>query len=842
VDFSERLQENALAAGWWRKATTMSEPSKNPPNDDDRDDTPESASEGDAAPVTAKQGLLRRLVSWAFGSLLRTVFVVGGCLASIGGFLVLWIYFTLPTPQTPKQTPPRHALELFDEHEFAEARELAERFHESKEPLTEDAGTPSYVLGLLARRDALKRKDAGRKIIHLLAAQYFDESRSRGFPPGREAEGLLLLGKSLHAGGRYAVSRPILRDAAALVKDQATNIHLLLAEGFLHDPKPDYPSALAEVDAYLAASTLSPDERVRGRLLKSEVFLWMDKTSEALKAIGDVSAEGKLRDDVTVMQAWIRIQEARAIKDKPDTAQAKYREAMELLRKVQDQLKSRAARQATYLIGVCLLETGDQRGAMAQFTRTRMLYPGDPEAIVADFQEAEIWRQTGRDKEALAAYRRFLRGIGDVDGYNNPWFSLTTLRRRTVEAYQYYLDAKNYAVCLALTRCAMPLFAKDRMVLMNAETHRAWGLELLAQSKNGSAKKAREATREARAHFRAAGELFERLAALRITTRYYIDDLWESAHAFLQGQDYRNAARMLSDYLKNEPRSRRAQALTELGECQLALDHLDEAIGTLKQTLLLYPRDITAYRARILASRVHLEKLDYAEAEALLNENLRGESLTPVGREWRQSLFLLGEVLYRSQRYPEAIRRLEEAVQRYGDGEDVLKARCFIADAYWQVAKTEAKQLAKDRVDESRVGRVQRIHDALEVAFERNRAASEALLKHQETNDLDSSEKAMLRNGYFAMGSLLVELGRYEEAVGVFTTIANRYQNSPEVLEAYVQLSRAFRLSNRPEESRRVIEQAKLILARMKPQTPFLNTTNYDHKGWEDLLQSLGKN
>ncbi|MGW8257861.1 MAG: tetratricopeptide repeat protein, partial [Thermoguttaceae bacterium] len=65
-----------------------------------------------------------------------------------------------------------------------------------------------------------------------------------------------------------------------------------------------------------------------------------------------------------------------------------------------------------------------------------------------------------------------------------------------------------------------------------------------------------------------------------------------------------------------------------------------------------------------MAARTYQEKGELAKAEKLLLENLNGDYLTPAGREWRDSLFVLGEVLYAQGRYEEAVRRLQEAVKR----------------------------------------------------------------------------------------------------------------------------------------------------------------------------------
>ena len=77
---------------------------------------------------------------------------------------------------------------------------------------------------------------------------------------------------------------------------------------------------------------------------------------------------------------------------------------------------------------------------------------------------------------------------------------------------------------------------------------------------------------------RQAGMVFARLAKLRITTRKYPDDIWESAESFLAGHDYINAVRQFRRYLEIEGRRRRPRALVGLAEALLAQGEMDQSL------------------------------------------------------------------------------------------------------------------------------------------------------------------------------------------------------------------------------------------------------------------------
>ena len=100
-------------------------------------------------------------------------------------------------------------------------------------------------------------------------------------------------------------------------------------------------------------------------------------------------------------------------------------------------------------------------------------------------------------------------------------------------------------------------------------------------------------------------------------------------------------------------------------------------------------------------------------------------------------------------------------------------------------------------------------------------------------------EKLLLRNAFFGQGIVLFELGRFEEAIRAYSTATNRYQREPVALEAFVQIADAYRRLGRPIEARGTIEQARVVLGRIPPDSDFTKTTRYDRKEWDEVLRWL---
>jgi tetratricopeptide (TPR) repeat protein len=698
------------------------------------------------------------------------------------------------------------------------------------------------VLGALAAGEAERLRGEARRNRSLVASQLLEEARNRGVPQARRAELLFLSGRSLWGGRRYAASRPPLRDALALSPERAAEIHYLLADGLLRDSAPKLPEAFKENQDLLADPSLSEEARSRGLLQRSEIVLAMGKPAECIQTAAKIPAASRHYEDARMMQGWARLEEARALKrDRKPGDLAKYQEAIQWLRQSQEKTNPSVAPKAMYLIGLGLMETGDARGAADQFSRTRTSFYGTPEALASQYEEADLLRQAGQTEEALAAYGRTFRSIADPEAYYNPWLPLETLRRRTLASIQLFFDKRDYAACYALTKAAEPIFPRQRFEQLLGEASRAWGQELLSKAEQSESHRANALAKEGRQKLRQAGQAFESVAKINWTTRSYGDHLWESANAYLQGHDYSNAVRMFQEYLKNEPQRRLPAVLVGLGECRLALNQLDDAMADLGRCIQQFPRDVASYRARILACQTAMDKGDLAKAKAFVEQNLSGEGLAPTSREWRQSFFLLGEVLYRMKDYPQAIAKMDEAVKRYGDMHESLRARYLMADSYWKVATREIERLGQDVVESSRLDRARRILTARNAALESFRRTQEAILRYQETRELTPSDRSLLRNCQFAAANLLLDLGRCEEAIQAYGQIAGRHQGTPIALEAYLQIARAYQKLQKPQAARDTLEQCRWAMERIPLKTACEESTNHNRRQWAELLDRLTK-
>ncbi len=800
---------------------------------------------GDTARPPSGKGALSGLLSGPLGQ--RIALAAGG-LSVLAMVISLSVAFW---PRPPKPAPVARPLTLedaltaLDESDFAEARRMATQLRQNAAP--DETGGPLFVLGAAAAKEADEFLGRERHDLFLLAANYLEEARHDGLPEGRLAEGLFLLGKSLNACGRYEESRAPLEEALQLDPAQGSALHWLLAAAYSKGEHRDIPKALSHIHAYLADPARDINDRYNGLLEQLRMHYQVQDVAGCEAVLAKIPREAGVYPEAELIRGRLAIRHAQQLKQQlpaeatPEQRQQvklAYEEAIKILRRAQDDpLGTQAIRRSMYLIGICFLEMKDYPAALAQFERTRKVWLDTPEGMAAALEEAELLRRAGRNEDALATYTQLLGAAKDP--FVNTWITPDKFRERVLAAFRQYLVDQRFEMAVALSAGFAPLFPPARADEYQAEALRAWAAKLLADADTHNEPEASELRRKGRELERKAGHLFEHLAQLEFSTRQYPDDLWRAAEAFLSGHDFRAAAATFEEYLKYETRRRRPRALVQMGESYLALNRLEDALGVCQECIDYYPTDAASYQARILTSKVFVEKGDYSAAEAILRENLNGDLLAPESKEWRESLFRLGELLEADGRYEEAIQRLREAVQRYPDTREAVRARYLIAESYRQLAKGVQEKLLQDTIETTRAGHHKELQKWLNAAIEYYVQVQATLNQRREKTPLSSLEKAILRNSYFAVGAAWFDLQQYENAIRAYSTVINRYQHDPEALEAFVQMAKCYRRWQKPVEARGTLQQAKLVLNRMKPDAPFAEVTNNTQREWSELLDWL---
>ena len=791
------------------------------------------------------------------------------------------------------------ALEALDGRRWSEARRLARLLAKMSVPEPE-AGGAEYVLGAAAALEADDADDRHQRSLALLAVRHLERSRQLGFPPGREIDGLWLLGKSLFQSGRPRECREPLEATLDANIESPRRVYTLLAQAFQKEPDRDLETALEYNQFYLEEESTADEERSAGLLDRANILWRLGNDAECVATLNQIPRDALVSPDAALLRGRLMLNDARRMlraerraaksvakggpavnEPSPSNANAspppngdpsaisaadsaskptetrrvgvsdyslplreKYDSVLAQLRAAQsDPLRVATVRKAMYLIGVAYLDLGDIRAALRQFERTRSMHPVSHEGRAAGLQEADIYRDQEMVDEAITAYLRVLATVRPSETFANAWIPADKFRGRILAAFESLTAIGDFERAIVLGEKLSPLFPKSRAVELTAETYRAWASRLLLQAESQPEALAGESRRRGRELWRKAGQTYLELAKLNFTAKRYPEDLWLAAESLLAGHQFSRAAESFQRFLDADRVKRRPRALLGLGEAQLSLHQLDAALAAFRECIEFYPNDAATYRARLLAAKARMLRGEAKMAESLLRDNLSGDLLTPASREWRDSLFVLGELLATEGRNEEAIETLEEAIARFPETRQAIEAHYLAAEAYRQAAKIPQAKLEQDSVATAKTLHFRRMQELLGNAITHYEHVQKALNEGLEAGSLGLVEQAMLRNSYFAAGSALFDLTRYEEAIRVYSTATNRYQREPEVLDAFLQIAHCYRKLGKTAEARGALQQALVVLTRMPNESSqaFQETSNLSRQQWTELLQWLAK-
>lgn len=786
--------------------------------------------------------LLQRLASWV--RLHPSQAAVVGCIVLVPVAPIVVLLLTLRMHARPEENLPTlgDALAALDRGDDREAESIVRGLDDSGPLPAEELGGKPFVLGVLADRRAERLLDRARQRYETLAAEYLQQSRAMGFPPGREGQGLRLLGKNLLLSGQASASLPVLQAALPLEPRRQTELHRLLAAAYLAEPQPKFNEALIHVGKYLAAEELSPDEREQALLERGRIELGLKQFDACRRTLEEFPKNSKRQAEALLLAGRLSSEQALALPAAAEN-EAQRRQALET---AIEKLRSAQGRNAAppvaaaseYMIGRCQQGLGDDRAALEEFDQAASRYLETEAGVAAGFDAAELLRRENRNAESLARYRAVLGSLEGGRKFQNAWIGAEELRTRALAAYQQFLKARQFELAIELAGLLPPLLGDERSLQLAAEAHRQWGRQLQSQT-GGSPAQIAERDDQAWRKLREAGRQYLQLADARRAAREFPDDLYAAAECLLAGHDFTAAAAAFRKYLAAESRRRRPRALIGLGEALLAEGLPEKALEPLAECMEFHVRDAAVYEARLLASQARLEMGDEKAAEALLLDNLDGEALTPASQEWRDSLFALGRLLYQAGRYAEAIKRLEEAVERYPALPQAGEARYLMAEACRRRAEQIRELAAAEATAEGRLLREREATQLLETSLANYDQQQDSLLIRQAQGPLSALDESILRNCFFARGAVLFELGQYPESIEAYSSATNRYHRRPEVLQAYLQIAACYRRLGKPVEARSTLEQAKYALQHLPEEAAVDATTNYNREEWTRLLDSL---
>jgi len=340
------------------------------------------------------------------------------------------------------------ALALLDEGNLDEARKMAVRLQEKIGDDYHLLGRPLFIQGAVLAEEAARRVNPDqRQTIYLVASRYLEESRTRGFPPGREDEGRYLLATTLFNAGQYAESLPVLKEAYERMPGEKYVLARLLCLAYLRNRQPNLEQASLFNHVWLNDPGLSDQQREEALLRRADIALKQHDHAACRKALSRIAEDSQLHGQALVLEGNLLLEQGDQLAesaggDEPGMSEAGdyYRQAIGKLQRAQSKdAQGTSTRQSQYLLGIAHDKLGDKRGAKHAFERAWRTHYGTPEALAATLANAEINQQEDRHDTALDMYLKTLEEAGPPEQYRNRWVPLDDLRGRLSVALQRFV-------------------------------------------------------------------------------------------------------------------------------------------------------------------------------------------------------------------------------------------------------------------------------------------------------------------------------------------------------------------------------------------------------------------
>jgi tetratricopeptide (TPR) repeat protein len=331
----------------------------------------------------------------------------------------------------------------------------------------------------------------------------------------------------------------------------------------------------------------------------------------------------------------------------------------------------------------------------------------------------------------------------------------------------------------------------------------------------------------------------------------YGEALWRGVDLYDRAGDLNRMISALELFAAERPEDALTpDALLRLGKAYQAAGQFDKAIASYQRNQFRYPNTLAASKSAVPLAQAYVAKGPefYGRAESVLTGVVDNNPLvTPEAAEFRQALFELAQLFYRTGRYEEAVAKLEELVQRYPKDERMGQLVFLQGDSYRKSAGLlgVSERVLISATQPVRVATTQATPgaDPVEVATARRERLNRAKGKFDEAIDIfrrmppsSDVDRLYLKLAHFYRADCVFDLGGYEDAIKLYDGAAFRYQDDPAALAAYVQIVNAYCALGKFAEAKTANERAKWLLKKMPEEAFKGGGFNMPKEYWEKWL------
>ena len=523
---------------------------------------------------------------------------------------------------------------------------------------------------------------------------------------------------------------------------------------------------------------------------------------------------------------------------------------------------------ADILVGlgrIALAQSGDMtlQQALEHFASAVKQYPTAPSFLDALVGQADVEARLGDYSMSVDHFRQVtnqLSSPGFYKGKKRLGSKVTGLVQAHVEKAN---DEEDYDRALEFLTLLKPLYKPELPPALMLEF--AYAYEKIAQQReeyvkrlnpsgesieqftdSSPARKAiRLANQEAAIHYGEAAQHFLRHAQMVTIAD---DDahglsLWKAATSFDKAQQWKEAIKVYNDYVRTRPDDpRRLMAINHLGKAYLADGQYEASLDRFRQLLREHPSSPQTFDSLVPMARAYLALEKYEEAErSLLQVVTDHPSIRPDSPAYQEALIELGKLYYRlgerdSMYFVNAIERLTESVERYGNSHHSPMLRFVLADSYRKSIAALDEQLEQRRSQRDRLAlQAERLHRLEQAQMYYNQVITE--LDVRDESILNPLERLYYRNSYFYQADCAFDRMQYEVAIELYSQAARRWESDPASLVALVQIVNAYCELGQYQQAKVANETAIWQLERMPEEAFDAPNLPMTRQHWEDWLR-----
>ena len=661
-----------------------------------------------------------------------------------------------------------------------------------------------------------------------------------------EAEIYRRLGDSYRALGRPAQAlenyrRAITMDASRALALQRRVIDLQLAE-------PDPSPAESSLEDYLRLEGLTDAERAwalgrRAELLVNRGMFFEARAmlGEARRFDGDPVAQGQVHYGLGYC-AW-------KLGDLP--------EAERLLRVARDQLKSQHPldADAAYALGRIRQDRDDPKEAVSFYEYVIEGHPDSVAAPLARLGRGVCRIAMGSDDAGLTDLQDLVKEIG----------ARKSRQRYRADVMAGLRDAASTLAVRGNFQGALELMSYEQTLepdpapefysrIAAVFERRADQVEKTLPESPDAAEKIRRTSqvRDLRTKAGDAYVAFSRSVTLD-DDKAHGDALWKGVDLYDRAGNIQHAISALELFVAERPDDGAApEALLRLGRAYQAAGLFDRAISAYQRNQSRYAQSLAASKSGVPLAQAYIAKgpASYPAAESALLRVVEDNPLiTPEAQEFREALFELAQLYYRTERYEESVSRLEELTDRYPQDERKGQVLFMMADSYRKSASllnVSAAAVPAAVAVAAAAPNTVKTKEAEAAGAKRDRLAKargfydKVIELHRDVAPGREIDRLHLKLAHFYRADCVYDLGRYDEAIKLYDAASLKYQDDSSSLAAYVQIVNSYCALGKLDEARTANERAKWLLRKMPEQAFRDGSFSMPKAYWEQWLKWTG--